>query len=139
MCVSANASDWCSCPRVDFTALARWLLASCVHSVSTLNTPFGSLCVHTLAPIKKEPCTHSVDLALRSCVCMVWYVSTVRECRGAQAIGHDNRERIVTKFDLAWKNLLIGHIVASAPGTAAHSAAHNTADGVVKLSADSSE
>jgi hypothetical protein len=40
-------------------------------------------------------------------------VSTVRECRGAQAIGRDSREKIVTKFDHGWKNLLIGHIVHS--------------------------
>jgi len=38
-------------------------------------------------------------------------IRLVRECRGAQAIGRDSREKTISKFDLAWKNLLIGHIV----------------------------
>lgn len=37
--------------------------------------------------------------------------SLVRECRGAQAIGRDSREKNVMKFDLAWKNLLISAVV----------------------------
>ena len=32
---------------------------------------------------------------------------------GTSAIGRDNREAVVTKFDQAWKNYLIQHVVES--------------------------
>ena len=52
-------------------------------------------------------CAHCCLLLL----CVVLCNSLIRECRGAQAIGRDSREKIIFKFDHAWKQLLISAVV----------------------------
>jgi hypothetical protein len=105
-----RCSDLCWCRKVAFIVPVRSLHVFYVHSANHRSKPFGQ---STRGMHRRSFIEQGIRLLItRLCIVCLPVSSTVRECRGAQAIGRDSREKNVTKFDLQWKNLLISHIVS---------------------------